>query len=122
MQKKLFNNEKIKILWDTVATEVLGDKMVTGLKIKNVKTDEEGTLEVSGLFYAVGHKPNTDFLDGQITLDETGYIKTVPGTTKTNVDGVFACGDVQDKRYRQAVTAAGTGCMAALEAEKYLED
>lgn len=122
MQKKLFNNEKIEILWDTVATEVLGDKMVTGLKIKNVKTGEEGTLEVSGLFYAVGHKPNTDFLESQIDLDETGYIKTAPGTTKTNVPGVFACGDVQDKRYRQAVTAAGTGCMAALESEKYLED
>ena len=122
MQERVFANKKIEVVWDTVPIEVVGDKFLSGVKVKNVKTNEESILEASGLFYAIGHKPNTDFLDAQMELDETGYIKTTPGTTQTNIEGVFACGDVQDKRYRQAVTAAGTGCMAALEAERYLTE
>jgi len=120
MQDRVFADKKIEIKWNTNATEILGEKAVTGVKIKNNKTNEESTIEAGGLFYAIGHTPNTTFLDGQIELDETGYIKITPGSTKTNIEGVFACGDVQDKVYRQAVTAAGTGCMAALEAERYL--
>ena len=122
MQERLLANKKIEILWNTVLVEVLGEKSFTGAKIKNVKTNEEKTIEAGGLFYAIGHLPNTAFLESQLQLDETGYIKTQPGTTKTSVPGVFACGDVQDKVYRQAVTAAGTGCMAALEAERYLSE
>lgn len=122
MQARAFNNPKIEVVWDTVPVEAIGDKFLSGLKIKNVKSQAEKILEVSGLFYAIGHKPNTDFLEGQLSLDETGYIKTEPGTSKTSIEGVFACGDVQDKKYRQAVTAAGTGCMAALEAERYLAE
>ena len=122
MQERVKANEKIEILWNTNVIEAIGDVKLTHLKIKNNKTNEESMIEVSGLFYAIGHKPNTDFLDNQIKLDETGYIKTTPGTTQTNISGVFACGDVQDKIYRQAITAAGSGCMAALEAEKYLEN
>jgi len=122
MQDRAFDNPKIEIVWDTIPVEVIGEKFLSGLKIKNVKSQTEKILEVSGLFYAIGHKPNTDFLEGQLALDENGYIKTEPGTTKTSLSGVFACGDVQDKKYRQAVTAAGTGCMAALEAEKYLAE
>lgn len=120
MQDRVFANKKIEVLWNTVLLEVLGDGKFTGAKIKDVKTNHEKTVEAGGLFYAIGHTPNTAFLEGQVTLDEAGYIKTQPGTTKTNVPGVFACGDVQDKVYRQAITAAGTGCMAALEAERYL--
>lgn len=122
MQERAFANEKIEIVWDTVPLEALGDKMLSGVKIKNVKTNKENVLEAGGLFYAVGHLPNTAFLEGQIDLDDTGYIKTPPGTTRTNVEGVFACGDVQDKIYRQAVTAAGSGCMAALDVERYLNE
>jgi thioredoxin reductase (NADPH) len=120
MEERAKNNPKIQILLNTVPIEVLGDKMVTGIKVKNSKTNAESTIDAGGLFYAIGHVPNTAFLNGQLELDETGYIKTKPGTTKTSVEGVFACGDVQDKVYRQAITAAGTGCMAALEAEKFL--
>jgi thioredoxin reductase (NADPH) len=121
MQERVLSNKKIEVLWNTEALEALGDKALTGVKIVNNKTKKESTLEAGGLFYAIGHLPNTAFLNGQLKLDETGYIKNTPGTTKTSVAGVFACGDVQDKVYRQAVTAAGTGCMAALEAERYLE-
>jgi len=120
MQDRVLKNPKIEVRWHTVATEVFGEKALAGIKTKHVKTGEEGSIEVNGLFYAIGHTPNTAFLDDQIELDETGYIKVAPGTTKTNVPGVFACGDVQDKVYRQAVTAAGTGCQAALDAEHYL--
>ena len=109
-------------MWNTEVTEILGDKSVTGVKIKNNKTNEESTFEAGGLFYAIGHLPNTAFLNSQVELDDTGYIITKQGTTHTSVKGVFACGDVQDKIYRQAVTAAGTGCMAALEAERYLSE
>lgn len=120
MQERALNNPKIDIIWDTVCEEALGDQMLTGVRVKNVKTNEERVIDCGGLFYAIGHLPNTSFLNGQIDLDETGYIMTKPGTTQTNHEGVFACGDVQDKIYRQAVTAAGTGCMAALEAERYI--
>ena len=122
MQERLLANKKIEVVWNTVLTEVLGDKSFTGAKIKNVKTNQEKNIDAGGLFYAIGHPPNTEFLEGQIELDDTGYIKTQPGTTKTSVPGVFAAGDVQDKVYRQAVTAAGTGCMSALEAERYLSE
>lgn len=120
MAERLLANEKIEMVWDSVLLEVLGEGKLEQVKIQNVKTNEESVHPASGLFYAIGHKPNTEFLGGQIDLDDTGYIKTTPGTTLTKVPGVFACGDVQDKVYRQAVTAAGSGCMAALEAEKYL--
>ncbi|MEA3227073.1 MAG: thioredoxin-disulfide reductase, partial [Planctomycetota bacterium] len=122
MQQRAFDNEKIEIVWDSVPVEAQGEKMLTGVKIKNVKTEEETVLEASGLFYAIGHKPNTDFLEHQVEMDETGYIMTKPGTTQTSVEGVLACGDVQDKRYRQAITAAGSGCMAALETEAFLNE
>jgi thioredoxin reductase (NADPH) len=120
MQERVLKNPKIQVLWNTEALEALGEKSITQLRVVNNKTNQESLLDVGGLFYAIGHQPNTAFLEGQLELDDTGYIKTRPGTTKTNVPGVFACGDVQDKVYRQAITAAGTGCMAALEAEHFL--
>jgi thioredoxin reductase (NADPH) len=120
MQERAKNNPKIEIFFNTLPLEVLGDKCLSGLKVKNALTGLETTLAVGGLFYAIGHLPNTAFLDGQLELDETGYIKVKAGTTSTNVEGVFAAGDVQDKRYRQAITSAGTGCMAALDAEHFL--
>jgi thioredoxin reductase (NADPH) len=120
MQERAKNNLKIEIMFNTVPLEVLGDKSVSGLKVKNALTNAEADLSVGGLFYAIGHLPNTGFLESQLELDETGYIKTKPGTTKTSIEGVFAAGDVQDKIYRQAVTSAGTGCMAALDAEHFL--
>ena len=108
--------------WDSVVEEALGNEGLTGVRIRNVKTHESKILAAEGLFYAIGHIPNTSFLDGQLKLDETGYIVTKPGTTQTSVNGVFAAGDVQDKVWRQAVTASGTGCMASLEAERYLSE
>jgi thioredoxin reductase (NADPH) len=120
MQERVLNNPKIKVLWNTVLEEALGERVLSHVKIRNVVTNETSQIEASGLFYAIGHVPNTAFLDGQIALDETGYILTTPGRTTTSVPGVFACGDVQDKRYRQAITSAGSGCMAALDAEHYL--
>ena len=122
MQERVRSDKKIEIKWNTNPLEALGDKFLTGIKIRNNKTAEESVVEANGLFYAIGHEPNTAFLNGQLELDDVGYIKTVPGTTRTNVEGVFACGDVQDKVYRQAVTAAGSGCMAALDAERYLSE
>ncbi len=119
-QDRVLNNPKIELHWNTVLLEILGESVVSGVKVKNIKTNMESVLSANGLFYAIGHLPNTSFLDGQVELDESQYIKTKPGTTKTSVEGVFACGDVQDKIYRQAVTAAGSGCMAALEAEQFL--
>lgn len=121
MQERALNNEKIEILWNTEALEALGDQKLEQLKIINNSTNQKSTIDVGGLFYAVGHQPNTEFLAGQLDLDETQYIITKPGTTQTSIPGVFAAGDVQDKTYRQAVTAAGSGCMAALEAEKFLQ-
>ena len=122
MQERVKNNPKIEILWNTVPVEVVGDKSVTGVKVESTVNHQQSIINAGGLFYAIGHLPNTGFLNGQMELDDVGYIKTKPVTTKTSVEGVFACGDVQDKVYRQAVTAAGTGCMAALEAERYLSE
>ena len=123
MQKRAFDNPKIEIVWDSVLEEAEGDgKVLTGIKIKNVKSNEQKVLPVSGLFYAIGHKPNTEIFRDYLKLDETGYILTEPGTTRTNVEGVFAAGDVQDPVYRQAISAAGSGCMAALDAERWLQD
>lgn len=121
MQEKAFKNEKIQILWNTEATELVGEKLLSGVWTINNKTQEKVLIECAGVFYAIGHTPNTAFLGWQIELDETGYIKTIPWSTKTSVEGVFAAGDVQDRIFRQAITSAGTGCMAALEAEKYLQ-
>ena len=120
MQDRLLANKKIEMMWFTEATEAIGDKSLTAVKVIHNQTKKESTIEAAGLFYAIGHLPNTSFLNNQLNLDEAGYIKTTPGTTKTNIPGVFACGDVQDKVYRQAVTAAGSGCMAAIEVEHYL--
>ena len=121
MQEKAFKNEKIQILWNTEATELVGEKLLSGVWTINNKTQERVLIECAGVFYAIGHTPNTAFLGWQVELDETGYIKTIPWSTKTSVEGVFAAGDVQDRIFRQAITSAGTGCMAALEAEKYLQ-
>ncbi len=120
MQDRAFKNPKINFIWDTVVEDVIGDKEVTGLKIKNVKTNAASELKVSGLFVAIGHEPNTQLFKGVIDMDENGYIKTRDGM-KTNIPGVFACGDVQDHVYRQAITAAGSGCQAAIDCERFLE-
>lgn len=122
MQERALNNPKITFMRNTEAEEAHGDKLLTGVSVINNKTGEKSLIECSGLFYAIGHQPNTSFLNGQLELDEAGYILTKPGTTQTSVSGVFAAGDVQDKKYRQAITSAGSGCMAALEAEKYLQE
>ena len=123
MQDRALKNPKINFMFNTVVDEVLGSKNtgVTGLKLRNVTTQAASQLNVDGLFIAIGHNPNTDIFKGQIDLDEKGYIKTQPDSTRTNIPGVFACGDVQDPVFRQAVTAAGTGCMAAIEAEHWLQ-
>ncbi len=122
MQERVFENSKIEILWDTVITDILGEKEVDAVDIENLKTGEKRQIPVKAMFAAIGHKPNTDIFAGWLDMDETGYIKTKPGTTYTNVPGVFACGDAQDHVYRQAVTAAGTGCMAAIDAERWLAE
>ena len=122
MQKRVMSNPKIEILWNTETEEVLGESAVTGVRIKNNLTQEIKELNVTGFFVAIGHQPNTEVFKGHLDMDENGYIKTIPGSTKTNIEGVFACGDAQDHIYRQAVTAAGTGCMAALDAERYLAE
>jgi len=121
MQQRVLNTPNIEIHWNTETDEVLGDDSgVTGVRIINRETGEKKELSVQGFFLAIGHKPNTDIFKGQLDMDENGYIKVKPGTTHTNVEGVFAVGDAADKVYRQAITAAGTGCMGALDAEKYL--
>jgi thioredoxin reductase (NADPH) len=120
MQKRVLDNPKIEVLFNTVTDEVLGEHGVEGVRVKNALTHETRELVVKGFFVAIGHEPNSKIFQPYLHHDEMGYLKTVPGTSKTNVDGVFACGDVQDYTYRQAVTAAGTGCMAALDAERYL--
>lgn len=122
MQDRAFENEKISFRWDSVVENVLGQDSVTGVMLKNVKTGEQSTLDVTGLFIAIGHKPNTEIFRGWVDMDETGYIKTQPGSTLTNVHGVFASGDAADHVYRQAVTAAGTGCQAAIDAERFLAE
>ncbi|HEY0828375.1 MAG TPA: FAD-dependent oxidoreductase, partial [Bacilli bacterium] len=123
MQDRARENSKIVWSLDCTPLEVVsGEKGVTGLKVKNNKTGKEEIFETHGLFVAIGHNPNTSFLEGQITTDELGYVIVKPGTSETNVAGVLACGDVQDSKYRQAITAAGSGCMAALDCEKFLEN
>lgn len=120
MAQRVLNNPKIEILWNTETEDVLGENEVTGIRVVNAKTGAQREIPVKGFFVAIGHKPNTDIFKGQLDLDETGYIKVKPGSTHTNVEGVFAVGDAADKVYRQAVTAAGTGCMGALDAERFL--
>ena len=123
MQERALNNPKISFMWDTVVDEVLGnDKGFTGIRAKNVKTGDMHEVQAGGLFVAIGHQPNTQLFGGVLEMHENGYLKTVPGSTKTSVEGVFACGDVQDHYYRQAVTAAGTGCMAAIDAERWMTE
>ncbi|MDE0537256.1 MAG: thioredoxin-disulfide reductase [Rhodospirillales bacterium] len=127
LQARLLNHDKIEVVWDTVLDEITGNTdgiapEVTGVKVKNVKTEEVSELSLDGVFIAIGHKPNTDLFGGQLDMDDEGYLITAADSTATNVPGVFAAGDVQDNTYRQAVTAAGTGCMAALEAEKFLAE
>ncbi len=121
MVNKAKENPKIEFALNKVPEEIVGDEFVTGLKLKDTKTGEITKIPVDGIFMAIGHTPNTQIFKGQIDVDGTGYIKTIPGSTKTNIEGVFACGDVQDKTYRQAVTAAGSGCMSALDTERFLE-
>lgn len=121
MQHRIFNTPNIEVLWNHVTEEIIGDeKFVTGVKVKNIISGVVDTIDVDGFFVAIGHQPNTEMFVGQLELDQLGYIKTIPGTTYTSVEGVFAAGDVQDHVYRQAITAAGTGCMAAIEAERWL--
>jgi thioredoxin reductase (NADPH) len=121
MVHRVLNTPNIEVIYDTQAIEIMGNgKNVSGVKVLNVKTEEIKVLDVEGFFVAIGHKPNTDIFKGWLDMDENGYLKTIPGSTKTNIEGVFASGDVQDHYYRQAVTAAGSGCMAALDAERYL--
>ena len=121
MQDRAFANDKIHFVWDTVVEDILGETQVDGIRVRNVVTDEVSVLPLSGVFVAIGHRPNTDLFAGQLPLKDNGYLITEDGTSRTAVDGVFACGDVQDDWYRQAITAAGTGCMAAIDAERYLE-
>lgn len=120
MQKRLLSHPKIEMIWDSKIIEIMGDTLVRSVKIENIKTGAITEKPASGVFFAVGHTPNTSFLNGQVALHDNGYIKVIPGTSQTSVEGVFAAGDVQDHVYRQAVSAAGTGCMAAIEAERWL--
>ena len=122
MQKRAFDNKKLEIIWDTVFEDAIGEDFVTGARIQNVKSKEVKDISVSGIFYAIGHTPNTQMFENQLDLDATGYIKVKAGTQETSVEGIFAAGDVHDHKYRQAVTAAGTGCAAALEAERWLAE
>ena len=123
MQDKAFKNEKIEFIWNTAVEEILGDQEqgVTAVRLRDVKTGAERTFSCSGVFVAIGHKPNTELFRGQLEMDDVGYLKTAGRSTATDIPGVFACGDVQDSVYRQAVTAAGTGCMAAIDAERFLD-
>ncbi|MCB0954539.1 MAG: thioredoxin-disulfide reductase [Ilumatobacter sp.] len=121
MQERAFNNERIEIVWNTVVDDLVGTDKLEGAVVRNVKTGEVRTLDVSGLFVAIGHRPNTDLFKGVLDMEDNGYLITRPGSSYTNVDGVFACGDVQDHTYRQAITAAGSGCMAAIDCERWLE-
>lgn len=120
MQDRVLNTANIRVYWNTETVEILGDQKVHAVKVQNNKNGEVSEIPVQGFFVAIGHQPNSDIFKGMLDMDEAGYIKTIPGTSKTNIEGVFAAGDVQDKHYRQAVTAAGSGCMAALDAERYL--
>ena len=120
MQERAFKNDKIEFLWEHLAVELLGDPRLTGARVRHVTTGEESVLPVTGLFVAIGHEPNTDLFRGQLDMEASGYLRTHDGT-KTNIEGVFACGDVQDHVYRQAITAAGSGCMAAIDTERWLD-
>jgi len=121
MYHRVMNTKNIEVLYNSEAQEILGDgQVVTGVRVKNNQTNETTDLDVTGFFVAIGHKPNTELFQGILDMDETGYLITQPNVTATNIPGIFASGDVQDNVYRQAITAAGTGCMAALEAERYL--
>ncbi len=120
MVNRVMNTPNIEVLFESETDEILGEDKVTGARLKNTKTGDLKEIAISGFFVAIGHHPNTDIFKGFLNMDETGYLQTIPGTSKTNIEGVFACGDAQDKVYRQAVTAAGSGCMAALDAERYL--
>jgi thioredoxin reductase (NADPH) len=120
MAQRVLNNPKIEVLWNTETEEVLGGDEVSGMRVVNNKTGEKRDIAVKGFFVAIGHEPNTGIFKGQLDMDNTGYIKVKPGTSYTNVEGAFAVGDAADKVYRQAVTAAGTGCMGALDAERFL--
>lgn len=122
MQDKAFHNPKVSFLWNTEITDILGETAVEGVLLQNLLTHETSHRRVDGVFIAIGHEPNTEIFKGKLHLDVRGYIVTEAGSTRTNIPGVFACGDVQDPSYRQAITAAGTGCMAAMDAEKFLED
>jgi thioredoxin reductase (NADPH) len=122
MQERVKNASNIKVYWNTETDEVLGEKTVEAVRVKNKQSGEKTEIPIKGFFVAIGHNPNSEIFKGFLDMDDAGYIKTVPGTSKTNVEGVFAAGDVQDKIYRQAVTAAGSGCMAALDAERYLSE
>jgi thioredoxin reductase (NADPH) len=121
MQDRAFKHEKIAFLWNTVVEDIIGDSLVTGARVRNVVTGESTVVPAAGVFVAIGHTPNTALFKGQLDMNEGGYLITRDGTMATNIPGVFAAGDVQDTRYRQAITAAGSGCMAAMDAEKYLE-
>lgn len=121
MAEKTLKNPKIEVMWNTEVEEIVGEKFVTGAKIRNLHTKDARLLDVQGVFLAIGHKPNTELFKGVLDLDETGYIKTMPHSSYTSISGVFAAGDVQDHVYRQAITAAGSGCMAAIDAERWLE-
>ncbi|MBI4003422.1 MAG: thioredoxin-disulfide reductase [Candidatus Omnitrophica bacterium] len=122
MQERVFKNKKIEVLWNTVVTDVLGEDVVSAVRLKDVETNTERELACGGLFYAIGFTPNTELFKGQLEMDDLGYLITKPDSTHTSVPGVFACGDVQDKKYRQAVTAAGSGCMAAMDCERWLAE
>ena len=121
MQDRALNNPKIEIMWNTVVEDLVGETKLEGAVVRNVLTDEVSTLPVTGLFVAIGHRPNTDLFKGVLDMEDSGYLITQPGSSYTNVPGVFACGDVQDHTYRQAITAAGSGCMAAIDCERWLE-
>ena len=122
MQERAFKNPKIEFRWNSVVSGVLGDTKVSGVELRDTVTGEESELPVTGLFVAIGHEPNSSLFKGQLELEANGYVRTFDGTTRTSVDGVFAAGDVQDDYYRQAITSAGSGCMAAIDAERWLEE
>lgn len=122
MQQRAFNNDKISIIWNSSVTRIHGEDKVSGVQLTDTVTGEISELPVTGVFIAIGHRPNTDLFKGVLTMEDSGYLATTPGSTYTNIPGVFACGDVQDHIYRQAITAAGSGCMAALDCERWLEN
>jgi thioredoxin reductase (NADPH) len=122
MQDRAFKNPKIEFLWNSTIIDVLGQDKVSGIRVRHTVSGEESELPVTGLFVAIGHEPNSSLVKGQLELEDNGYVRTVADTSRTSVEGVFACGDVQDHYYRQAITSAGSGCMAAIDAERWLEE